>query len=198
MIKKLEAASMRSSDKVLESSKRFVLAAEEAATNYYVYPTFLPLAYDDTYEHMAIHVESYLALQELTKACEDEGVNITKTYIEESGEEIIKMDYYVPENARVKNIDQVDKAIGDYLKNHSWGDFGAKCDEWLKMDYEISKDKTFIDNEKNKWIAQYYLKDGKFLGPNPLIYYLDIFTEDVNGHQNNKIGSHIAEGCDQW
>ena len=41
MIKKLEAASMRSSDKVLESSKRFVLAAEEAATNYYVYPTFL-------------------------------------------------------------------------------------------------------------------------------------------------------------
>tara|TARA_Y100001970_G_scaffold291946_1_gene431159 strand:- start:1145 stop:1927 length:783 start_codon:yes stop_codon:yes gene_type:complete len=198
MIKKLEAASMRSSDKVLESSKRFVLAAEEAATNYYVYPTFLPLAYDDTYEHMAIHVESYLALQELTKACEDEGVNITKTYIEESGEEIIKLDYYVPEKARVKNIDQVDKAIGDYLKNHSWGDFGAKCDEWLKMDYEISKDKTFIDNEKNKWIAQYYLKDGKFLGPNPLIYYLDIFTEDVNGHQNNKVGSHIAEGCDQW
>ena len=66
------------------------------------------------------------------------------------------------------------------------------------MDYEISKDKTFIDNEKNKWIAQYYLKDGKFLGPNPLIYYLDIFTEDVNGHQNNKVDSHIAEGCDQW
>ena len=72
-IRELEITSMKSSDEIVVTSGRFIRAAEEAVSNYYDYPTFMPLAYDDTYEHMEIHVESYLALKELTEACEKEG-----------------------------------------------------------------------------------------------------------------------------
>ena len=115
MIKELEAASMRSSDKIIEASKRFVVAAEEAATNYYVYPTFYPLAYDDTYEHMANHVETFLSLQKLTKACEEEGIAITVPSLEDPGEDVTKkIEFTVPEDAIVKNLYEANIIIEKY------------------------------------------------------------------------------------
>ncbi|MBH59906.1 MAG: hypothetical protein CL907_01845 [Dehalococcoidia bacterium] len=199
MIKELEAASMRSSDKILEASKRFVVAAEEAATNYYVYPTFHPLAYDDTYEHMANHVETFLSLQKLTKACEEEGIEITSPSLEDPEEDVtIRIEYTIPEDAIVKNLYEANVIIEKYLNNFSWGDFGAKCDQWLKMDYQISENRSFLDIQTNKWVIKYFLKDGKILGPNPLKYYIDITTKELYSDEKNNINSHIAEGCDQW
>ena len=199
MIKELEAASMRSSDKILEASKRFVVAAEEAATNYYVYPTFHPLAYDDTYEHMANHVETFLSLQKLTKACEEEGIEITEPSLEDTEEDITKkIKYTVPADAIVKNINEANILIEKYLNNYSWGDFGAKCDQWLKMDYQISENRSFVDIQTNKWVIKYFLKEGKILGPNPLKYYIDISSEEIYSDENNNKNSHIAEGCDNW
>ena len=199
MIKELEAASMRSSDKIIEASKRFVIAAEEAATNYYVYPTFHPLAYDDTYEHMANHVETFLSLQKLTKACEEEGIAITVPSLEIPDEDVTKkIEFIVPENAIVKNLYEANLLIEGYLNNFSWGDFGAKCDQWLKMDYQLSENRSFVDIQTNKWVVKYFLKDGKILGPNPVKYYLDITSKEIYSDKKNNINSHIAEGCDQW
>ena len=199
MIKELEAASMRSSDKIIEASKRFVVAAEEAATNYYVYPTFYPLAYDDTYEHMANHVETFLSLQKLSKACEEEGITITVPSLEDTGEDVTKkIEFNVPEDAIVKNLYEANLIIEKYLNNFSWGDFGAKCDQWLKMDYQVSDNRSFVDIQTNKWVIKYFLKDGKILGPNPLKYYIDITSEEIYSDKKNNISSHIAEGCDQW
>jgi|ETN01SMinimDraft_1059929.scaffolds.fasta_scaffold05190_8 hypothetical protein len=202
-IRELEITSMKSSGEILVTSARFIRAAEEAVSNYYDYPTFLPLAYDDTYEHMEIHVESYLALQELTEACEKEGypsktkeIIISDTDIKNS--EPVEQENFVSENAKILTIDSANNELMKFLQSKPWGFFGGTCDQWVNMDYDFKKQKSSFINESNDWKIIWDLKPDKFLGPKTLIYYINSETGSVSGDTNNNQNSPISEGCDKW
>ncbi|MBM32062.1 MAG: hypothetical protein CL764_04295 [Chloroflexi bacterium] len=202
-IRELEITSMKSSDEILVTSSRFIRAAEEAVANYYDYPTFMPLAYDDTYEHMEIHVESYLALKELTEACEKEGFpsktkEIIKSETEVKNSESVNQENILRENSKIPSIDSANNELMKFLKSKTWGFFGGTCDQWVNMDYDFKKQKSYFINESNDWKIVWDLKPDKFLGPKTLIYYINAETGSVSGDTNNKQNSPISEGCDKW
>ena len=202
-IRELEITSMKSSDEILVTSGRFIRAAEEAVANYYDYPTFMPLAYDDTYEHMEIHVESYLALKELTEACEKEGYpsktkEIIKSDKEAKNSESVDQENLIRENAKIPSIDSANDELMKFLKSKTWGFFGGTCDQWVNMDYDLKKQKSSFINESNDWKIVWDLKPDKFLGPKTLIYYINSETGSVSGDINNNQNSPISEGCDKW
>ena len=207
-IRELEISSMKSSDEILVTSSRFIRAAEEAVSNYYDYPTFLPLAYDDTYEHMEIHVESYLALKELTEACEKEGYpsktkDLTESDLdldnpETNNTKTNNTEKLINKNAKIPTIDSANNELMEFLQNKPWGFFGGTCDQWVNMDYDFKKQKSSFINESNTWKIVWDLKPDKFLGPKTLIYYINSETGSVSGDTNNNQDSSISEGCDKW
>ena len=203
-IREIEITSMKSSDRVLATSRRFIRAAEEAVANYYDYPTFLPLGYDDTYETMGIHVESYLALKELSEACENEGyINQNKEEEKVNEERILEPTNkneknLVNEDLKIKTIDSAYNELNLFLKQKSWGFFGGTCNQWVKMDYDFEKETSSFINDDYLWKLLFSLKPDKFLGPKTLIYYVNPRTGTVKGDPNNNQNSPISEGCDQW
>ena len=153
---------------------------------------------------METHVESYLALKELSEACETEGYTNQIKEEEKVEEERIlettnKNDKnLMNEDLEIKTIESAHNELNFFLNQKPWGFFGGTCDQWVKMDYDFEKENSLFISDDYRWKLLFTLKPDKFLGPKTLIYYIDSQTGIVKGDPNNNQNSPISEGCDQW
>ena len=85
-----------------------------------------------------------------------------------------------------------------YMSDKTWGFFGATCEKWVEMDYEwVSSMSELQDDGRVK--VTYLRQEDRLLGPDQLVFYVDIDSRDVEGDNESETGrSGIAEGCDQW
>ena len=85
-----------------------------------------------------------------------------------------------------------------YMSNKTWGFFGATCEKWIEMDYEWDKSSTELRDDGQIKVS-YARQTDRLLGPDELVFYVDIDSGDVAGDNESESGrSGIAEGCDQW
>lgn len=85
-----------------------------------------------------------------------------------------------------------------YMSDKTWGFFGATCEKWIEMDYEWDKSTSQLQQDERIKVT-YTRQADRLLGPDELIFYVDIDSGDVTGDNKSETGrSGIAEGCDQW
>ena len=85
-----------------------------------------------------------------------------------------------------------------YMSDKTWGFFGATCEKWIEMDYEWDKSSS-EQYEDGRIRVTYARQSDRLLGPDELVFYVDIDSGDVQGENESETGrSGIAEGCDQW
>ncbi len=85
-----------------------------------------------------------------------------------------------------------------YMSDKAWGFFGGTCDQWLEMDYQwtTSQSEQLPDGRIK---ITYTRQADRLLGPDALIFYVNIDSGEVQGDNVSETGrSGIAEGCDQW
>ncbi len=85
-----------------------------------------------------------------------------------------------------------------YMSDKAWGFFGATCKMWIEEDYEW--DKSVSEFRSDGRVKVTYLRHpDRILGPEELVFYVDIDTNEVEGDNASDTGrSSVAEGCDQW
>ncbi len=85
-----------------------------------------------------------------------------------------------------------------YMSDKTWGFFGATCEKWIEMDYEWDKSSSKIIEDGRIKVA-YARQPDRMLGPDELIFYVDVDSGDVQGDNESETGrSGVAEGCDRW
>ena len=85
-----------------------------------------------------------------------------------------------------------------YLSDKTWGFFGATCEKWIEMDYEWDSSVSELQPDGRVRVA-YGRQPDRLLGPDQLVFFVDIDSGDVEGDNKSDTGrSGIAEGCDQW
>ena len=85
-----------------------------------------------------------------------------------------------------------------YMSDKTWGFFGATCERWIEMDYEWDKSSS-EQHEDGRIKVTYARQPDRLLGPDELVFYVDIDSGHVQGDNESETGrSGIAEGCDQW
>ena len=85
-----------------------------------------------------------------------------------------------------------------HMSDKAWGFFGATCEKWIETDYEWDKSSTELRDDGRIKVS-YARQTDRLLGPDELIFYVDIDSGDVTGDNESESGrSGIAEGCDQW
>ena len=85
-----------------------------------------------------------------------------------------------------------------YMSDKTWGFFGATCERWIEMDYEWDKSKSELQQD-GRIKVMYVRQSDRLLGPDELVFYVDIDSGDVQGdNASESERSGIAEGCDQW
>lgn len=85
-----------------------------------------------------------------------------------------------------------------YMSDKTWGFFGATCEKWIEMDYEWDKSSSERYDDGRIRVT-YTRQPDRLLGPDELVFYVDIDSGDVQGDNESDTGrSGIAEGCDQW
>ena len=85
-----------------------------------------------------------------------------------------------------------------YMSDKTWGFFGATCEMWVEMDYEWESSMSELQDDGRVKVT-YLRQEDRLLGPDQLVFYVDIDSLDVEGDNESETGrSGIAEGCDQW
>ncbi len=85
-----------------------------------------------------------------------------------------------------------------YMSDKTWGFFGATCERWIEMDYEWDKSSS-EQYDDGRIRVTYARQPDRLLGPDELVFYVDIDSGHVQGDNESETGrSGIAEGCDQW
>ncbi len=85
-----------------------------------------------------------------------------------------------------------------YMSDKTWGFFGATCERWIEMDYEWDKSSS-EQHDDGRIKVTYARQPDRLLGPDELVFYVDIDSGHVQGDNESETGrSGIAEGCDQW
>ena len=85
-----------------------------------------------------------------------------------------------------------------YMSDKTWGFFGATCERWIEMDYEWDKSSS-EQYDDGRIRVTYARQPDRLLGPDALVFYVDIDSGHVQGDNESETGrSGIAEGCDQW
>lgn len=85
-----------------------------------------------------------------------------------------------------------------YMSDKTWGFFGATCEKWIDMDYAWEKSSSEL-REDGRVKVTYTRQPDRLLGPDELVFYVDIDSGEVEGDNEAETGrSGIAEGCDQW
>ena len=85
-----------------------------------------------------------------------------------------------------------------YMSDKTWGFFGATCEKWIEMDYEWNKSSSELQEDGRVKIT-YVRQADRILGPDELVFYVDVDSGEVKGDNESETGrSSIAEGCDQW
>ena len=85
-----------------------------------------------------------------------------------------------------------------YMSDKTWGFFGATCERWIEMDYEWAKSSSELQPDGRIKVT-YARQPERVLGPEELVFYVDVDTQEVQGDNESETGrSGIAEGCDQW
>ena len=85
-----------------------------------------------------------------------------------------------------------------YMSDKVWGFFGATCEKWIEMDYQWETSLSeFMDDGRIK--ITYERKPERIVGPEHLVFYVDVDTGEVVGNNLSDTGrSGVAEGCDKW
>lgn len=85
-----------------------------------------------------------------------------------------------------------------YMSNKTWGFFGATCEQWIEQDYrwDPSLGELHVDGRTK---LTYTRNPDRMLGPEQLVFFVDIDTGEVEGDNESETGrSGVAEGCDKW
>lgn len=87
-----------------------------------------------------------------------------------------------------------------YMSDKPWGFFGATCEKWIQDDYqwESSMSEQLVDGRIK---VTYQRNEDRIIGPESLVFYVDIDTNNVAGDNQPVIDTGrmgVAEGCDQW
>ena len=85
-----------------------------------------------------------------------------------------------------------------YMSDKTWGFFGATCEQWIEQDYrwDPSLGELQIDGRTK---LTYTRNPDRMLGPEQLVFFVDIDTGEVEGDNESETGrSGVAEGCDKW
>ncbi len=87
-----------------------------------------------------------------------------------------------------------------YMSDKPWGFFGATCEKWIQDDYqwESSMGEQLGDGRIK---VTYLRNEDRIIGPEQLVFYVDIESRQVQGDNKPKINTGrmgVAEGCDQW
>ncbi len=82
-----------------------------------------------------------------------------------------------------------------YMSDKAWGFFGATCDQWIEIDYELSHDRSGISSNGTT-VVVYNRRSDREIGPLTLTFRIDP-TGSITG-ENKLERSGIAEGCDKW
>lgn len=84
-----------------------------------------------------------------------------------------------------------------YLSDKPWGFFGATCDQWIQTDYIWQPQESQLLPDGRISVI-YHRNQDRTLGPEKLIFYVDLDTMQVQGDndtQSQRLG--VAEGCDK-
>lgn len=87
-----------------------------------------------------------------------------------------------------------------YMSDKPWGFFGATCEQWIQDDYLWDKSTSELHGDGRIKVI-YDRHEDRILGPDQLIFFIDIDTQQVEGDNKpeNEAGRMgVAEGCDQW
>ena len=123
-------------------------------------------------------------------ACNSEAAQSTPTVADET---VLTETDVSPEIAVLAH-----RLVFAYMSDKTWGFFGATCEKWIEMDYEWDKSSSELQQDERVRVT-YARQADRLLGPDELIFYVDIDSGDVVGDNESESGrSGIAEGCDQW
>ncbi len=87
-----------------------------------------------------------------------------------------------------------------YMSDKAWGFFGATCEKWIQDDYQWESSMSEQLNDGRIKVT-YLRNEDRFLGPEQLIFYVNIDTNEVEGDNEPETDTGrlgVAEGCDQW
>ena len=92
------------------------------------------------------------------------------------------------------------RLVSAYMSDKPWGFFGATCEKWIQDDYqwESSMGEQLADGRIK---VTYLRNEDRIIGPEQLVFYVDIDTQDVEGDNKPETDTGrmgVAEGCDQW
>ena len=87
-----------------------------------------------------------------------------------------------------------------YMSDKAWGFFGATCEMWIEDDYRWDKSMGELQADGRIKVT-YERHEDRILGPEQLVFYVDIDSQEVEGDNEPDIDTGrlgVAEGCDQW
>ena len=87
-----------------------------------------------------------------------------------------------------------------YMSDKPWGFFGATCEKWIEGDYLWDSSMSELQPDSRIKIT-YQRKEDRIVGPEKLVFYVDIDSREVAGDNKPEIDTGrmgVAEGCDQW
>lgn len=88
--------------------------------------------------------------------------------------------------------------IRDYLETKPWGFFGATCEQWLDIDYEVTQPTATVEGDGRVHVVLDRRAD-RSLGPESVKYYVDLDSAEVVGDHSSDDGRlGTTEGCDKW
>ncbi len=190
-------------DPMRGAAKKFVRVAKEivAEGGYFDYPTFQALDYLDTLELMGLHAHAYLALNGVAALCDWDALSPpadvvsvpTPAYVAEDPQEP-----QLPEGALITNAKEAHQTVNSFLHEKSWGFFGATCEAWLTMDYELDSSGTLYSNDEGRWVVRFIRAEGRYLGPKSLAYRVHPGTAEVKGDNETPGRLGKPEGCNRW
>jgi hypothetical protein len=103
----------------------------------------------------------------------------------------------LPEGWAAKDVEEAFSHVRRYLKDKSWGFFGATCEQWALIHYLWDVSNVYYTNDRSEWVVQLTKKE-KTLGPAVVRYYVDAYSGHTYGDKGNHMDSHFAEGCDKF
>ena len=90
------------------------------------------------------------------------------------------------------------RLVTAYMSDKDWGFFGATCEQWIEEDYQWQTAMGEIQPDGRIKVT-YVRNPDRILGPELLMFYVDIDTGEVEGDNESETGrSSVAEGCDKW
>ncbi len=90
------------------------------------------------------------------------------------------------------------RLVSAYMSDKDWGFFGATCEQWIEEDYQWQTAMGQMQPDGRIKVT-YERTPERILGPELLVFYVDIDTGEVKGDNESETGrSSVAEGCDKW